>query len=228
MSDTGELLEPFRPRVGVDSVSNALFRRGSLIVIPSLDDSEDGLLETFQPRQSYNDTQSVSLVCNSEVDSTSPVQSPKVILDGVEPAKHGGPTLIQLWHLLPSAPWRSSTPPADASNQASACTSNELNVKKLEMLTQAMKETEDFRTLKQEMRSSGSLTTAGAHRARILKAGSKTPPISPKRQPRRRSNSFPGLASKALSSLSTSTHEKNCQPSTNANLSPFAANLDDE
>ena len=231
MSDTGELLEPFRPRS--ESVSNALFRRGSVIVIPSLDDCEDGLLETFQPRHGYDDTcdtPSVSRVCNGDINDTTPVQPSKVIHKGVEPVKQNGPTLIQLWQLLPSVPWRSSTAPTDAPNQVSASTSKELTIKKLEMLSQAMKETEDFRTLKEEMRSSGSLTTAGAHRARILKAGSKTPPLSPKRQPqpRRRSNSFPGFASKTFSNLSSSTHEKTYQPSTNANLSPFAINLDND
>jgi hypothetical protein len=222
MSDNDELLEPFRPRIEPDS--HAMFRRGSVIVIPSLDDSEDGLLEKFQPRHTSVDTANVPFLCNGDFESTTPEQLSQVINEGAKPLKQGGTTLVQLWQSLPSMKWRSSTPLGDTSNDSSASTIEELNVKKLELLAQAVKETEEFRNLKQEMISSGNFTTAGAHHARILQSGSRTPPYSPKRQPRRRSNSFPRIASK--SNLSVSKHDKSAQPSSTANLSPFATNLD--
>ena len=74
-SSAGELLEPFHPRkkeqhdASLSSSDEAtLIRRGSLIVISTLEDSEEGLLETFGPRKNHSDADCDKILNEEEGD----------------------------------------------------------------------------------------------------------------------------------------------------------------
>lgn len=268
MLGSGELLEPFVER---DFASKNMYRRGSVIVISSVEDSQSGLLETFQPRNEE--------ACDDQDDTANDIVSkPREIHDSIggdvtieksagmtkEPpvdikkelarttcpnsefkSRSSNSVVDFIWDSLPAMSWpTSSSPPPLLSKTESALELKDAELKssrwKKAMVT--VKDTDDFRRLKKEMRSTKALTGGGAHQAMMQllqkqrddntkketgtsSTRSLTPPTgrASSRPLRRRSNSFSGYPS-MMSTADTNLRGSNS--SLQINLSPFISDDD--
>ena len=131
MIENGGLLEPFRPR---HERKNTMVRRGSIIVISSLEDDDCELLESFQPRggsddvlcDGYDQYGKVDVRSEPQMDSKGQTddmaafekaahhefQAPtpaKETKELPEPVKHRGFALDQIWEALPTVSWGASS-----------------------------------------------------------------------------------------------------------------------
>ena len=202
MNENEDLLEPFRPRRD----RNTLFRRGSVIVISSLEDSDCELLESFQPRGSDDEDDGcdqyghVYVGSEPQVDSkgqtddmaafekaahheVQPPTTAKETKELPQPVKQRGFALGQIWEALPTVSWGASAPLSNESQQDSsnAVNSDGPKTSSWEKVISTVHDADDFRNLKKEMRASGNLTFGAAQQALLLQNQSRTPPHSPKR-----------------------------------------------
>jgi hypothetical protein len=212
-----ELLEPFRPRGDiVETKTRNLYRRGSVIVIPSLDDSGSGLLESFPNSDrtisrypSYMDSNGENddesdddfrresnftkfsksfsdFTFNSEMRVIKTVQATPFSPPQTNPKDHYKDSV---WDPLSSVRWSKvkhnvlsgmKTSSGSASSPSSPMcsvpkgetlfnlSSQKSNSEKWETISKLMVEADEFRMLKEEMRSSGSISAAAAHRSILL------------------------------------------------------------
>lgn len=245
--DSGELLEPFRPRNSAvdDDESATMYRRGSVIVISSLDDADKGLLEGFGPRGKDEDdendqekeqeemhtSRSSRSLCRSRSQSpapaarTSPVVTP--LASPKEEAKtKTRTTLDYLWQSMPSVPqWSSPSQHQELKKSQSSrleLKSQELKTANWKKVMQTVQDTDDFRQLQQEMRQSTVMT--GAHEALVQLVQNKAKERASLREGgRRRSNSFNDLPTKSQVLESMKSEDMTASLSDlNVNLSPFA------
>jgi hypothetical protein len=244
MVDSGELLEPFVAR----NISESnMYRRGSVIVISSVEDSHSGLLETFQPRSQTHciddgeerilesDTQWGHRVDASQEESSEetlieedskelPEQITKPTASRLEPfnSKSSASVVDYIWDSLPAVSWSKTPPPSMPKSEA--CVKLGDAALKWKAAVSSMKETEDFRRIQKDMRSTRVLTGGGAHAAmtQLLQqrrdaASSRS--MTPPGTGRRKSNSFSGFPSKTLADLNSQDSMSSLQ----VNLSPFAS-----
>lgn len=255
--DSGELLEPFVER---NASETNMYRRGSVIVISSVEDSHSGLLETFKPRshtlfciaddeispafdarvdqsQQEENAQDENTEETSIEDRKELPEATESTASRLEPFKSksspSASVVDYIWDSLPAVSWpkTSSSPPPPASiTKSESCV--ELRDTKL-LNSRWTTETEDFRRIQKEMRSTRVLTGGGAHAAmtqllhqrRDAAAASRTrsttPPPSNRggsKPIRRRNNSFAGFPTL----ITTKLNLQNSDPCLQVNLSPFA------
>lgn len=248
MVDSGELLEPFRPRNQEvdDDESATMYRRGSVIVISSLDDADKGLLEGFGDRgaveddekdhekeveKEVNTSRSSRSMCRSRSHSPSlPARTSPVVTPLASPKEEvkttTRTTLDYLWQSMPSVPqWSSPSPHQEFKKSQSSrleLKSKELKTANWKTVMKTVQDTDDFRQLQQEMRQSTVLT--GAHEALVQLVQSKAKERASLREGgRRRSNSFNDLSSKSQLLQSIKSEDMAASLSDlNVNLSPFA------